>query len=667
MITIAMARSILQHVFTSISEDNVRSPSTGALRQRSMSNRLRRATQAAAIILAGIWAFSPAFHGAKLWDDTSDFPETRLVFNLSGLAKVWTGAFSYDYYPLKRTVEWIQWLLWGEDTLGSHLTNIGLHVLSALLFWRLLGRLEVRWAWFGGLLFAVHPLTVESVAWMSEIKNTLSLPLLLLAMIAFVSYDEKKSFGKLALSLLCFLAAMLCKSSVVMFPVVLLLYCWWRRGRISLADIRASAAFFVISLVLGLVEMGYQHLGLGGGNLNIGGFFPRLAGAGLAVAFYLWKFLVPIGLMPIYPRWAVVPPTPAQFLPWLVMGALVVWLWTKRAEWGRGALFGLGCFGVNLLPVLGLIPMTYLLISRVADHFVYLPMLGLIGLVAGGAGALADRLTMVGRALRTPLAAFAAIILCALGLASHRYAATFASVEAFWDHAVRENPQAWVAQNNLACAIAGQPARQADALAHYEAALRLNPDYAEAHNNLAIFFANQPGRQADAIAHYEAALRIKPDYAEAHSNLAYLLASQPGRQPDAIAHYEAALRIKPDYIEAHYALANFLASQPGRQADAIAHYEATLRIKPDYAEAHNNFAILLARQPGRELDAVSHYEAALRLKPDDAGIHYNLACLLASLPGRQKEAAFHFRAALKIDPDFVAAREALQRLQVNDP
>jgi tetratricopeptide (TPR) repeat protein len=630
---------------------------------RGMKTKLRVGLQAAVVILAVTWVYSPAFHGAKLWDDTSDFPETRLAFNLSGLAKVWTGAFSYDYYPLKRTVEWIQWLLWGEDTLGAHLTNVGLHVLSALLFWRLLGRLGVRWAWFGGLLLAVHPLAVESVAWMSEIKNTLSLPFLLLAMIAFISYDEKKSAGQLVLALLCFLASLLCKSSVVMFPVVLLLYCWWKRGRICLADVWASSAFFVISLVLGLVEMGYQHLGLGGGSLNIGGFFSRLAGAGLAIAFYLWKFIAPIGLMPIYPRWTVVPPSPAQFLPWLALGALVGWFWTKRAEWGRDALFGLGCFGINLLPVLGLIPMTYLLISWVADHFVYLPMLGLIGLVAGGAGTLADRLTSQRRAL---LAASAAIVLCALGFASHRYATTFSTVEAFWDNAVRQNPQAWVAQNNLACAIAGQPARKADTLAHYEAALRLNPDYAEAHNNLAIFLAGQPGRQADAIAHYETALRLKPDYAEAHSNLAYLLANQTGRQMDAIAQYKAALRIEPDYVAAQYALANLLASQPVWQADAIAHYETTLRLKPDYAEAHNNLAILLAKQPGRQAEAIAHYETALRLKPDDAGTHYNLAYLLASLPGREDEAALQFRAALKINPDFAAAREALQRLQANN-
>jgi tetratricopeptide (TPR) repeat protein len=593
-----------------------------------MKTKLRVCLQAAAIILAGAWVFSPAFHGAKLWDDNLDFPETRLAFNLSGLAKVWTGAIGFDYYPLKATVEWIQWLLWGDSTLGNHLTNAGLHVLSALLFWRLLSRFGVRWASFGGFLFAVHPLVVESVAWMTELKNTLSLPLLLLAMSAFVTYDEKKSAGKLILSLLCFLAAMLCKSSVVMFPVILLLYCWWKRGRIGLADVWASAAFFAISLVLGLVEISYQNTQIAGEYLDIGGLFSRLAGAGLSVAFYLWKFLVPIGLMPVYPRWSVVPPSPGQFLPWLALGVLIGWLWTKRASWGRDALFGLGCFGVNLLPVLGLIPMGYMRLSWVADHFVYLPMLGLIGLVAGGASVLADRMTQAKRWLLAPLTASAAIILCTLGFASRRYAEIFRDGETFWGYALSQNPQAWIAHHDLAYILASQPGGQTEAIAHYEAALRLRPDFAEAHNNLAILLARQPGRQAEALAHYEAALRINPDYAEAHNNLAILLAGQPGRQ-----------------------------------AEAIAHFEAVLRIKPDNAEAHNNLGILLARQPRQQAEAIAQYETALRLRPDYAGAHYNLAVLLARQPGRQAEAAVHFRAALKIDPNFAPAREALQRLQ----
>jgi tetratricopeptide (TPR) repeat protein len=633
-----------------------------------MKTKLRVGLQAAVLILAGIWVFWPVFHGAKLWDDNLDFPETRLAFNLSGLAKVWTGAIDLNYYPLKTTVQWIQWLLWGENTLGSHLTNVGLHVLSALLFWRLLGRFGVRWAWFGGLLFAVHPLAVESVAWMAEIKNALSLPLLLLAMSAFVSYDERKSAGKLVLSLVFFIAAMLCKSSVVMFPVVLLLYCWWKRGRIGLADVGASAAFFVFSLALGLVEMWYQNnRGSVALNLDVGGFFSRLAGAGLSVAFYLWKFVAPIGLMPVYPRWNVVPPSPAQFLPWLALGALVGWLWTKRASWGRDALFGLGCFGVNLLPVLGLIPMAYLRISWVADHFVYLPMLGLAGLAAAGAGALADRLIRVRRGLVAPLVGFAAVVLCALGVASHRYAAYFRDSEALWTYELQKNSQAWMGHYSLAYFYAVEPGRQADAIAHYEAALHLRPDFAEAHNNLAILLANEPGRKADTIAHFETALRINPNYADAHYNFAYFLASQPGRQADAIAHYEAALRIRPGYAKAENIFAFLLASLPGRQTEALAHYEAALRIEPNYAEAHNNMAILLAGLPGRKAEALAHYEAALRIEPNYAEAHNNLAILLANLPGRQADAIAHFEAALRLKPEYAEAHNNLANFLSSQP
>jgi tetratricopeptide (TPR) repeat protein len=503
---------------------------------------------------------------------------------------------------------------------------------------------------------------------MTELKNVLSLPLLLLSMGAFVSYDEQKSAGKLLLSWLCFLAAMLCKSSVVMFPVVLFLYCWWKRGRIGLADVRASAAFFGISLVLGLVEVWYQqHIGIGGENLHIGGISSRLASAGMAVVFYLWKFLVPVGLMPAYPRWAVVPPSPAQFLPWLALGALFGWLWTKRASWGRDVLFGLGCFGVSLLPVMGLIPMAYLHISWVADHFVYLPMLGLIGLVAGGAGVLADRLTRVRRGLPAPLAAFATIVLCALGVASHRHAAIFRDAGTLWGYELEQYPQSWVGHNNLGYDLSGQPGREAEAIAHYETAIRLEPDSAQVQNNLGYLLASLPGRQADAIVHYEAAVRIRPDYAEAHCNLAYLLASLPGREADAIAHYETAIRIKPDFAKAHNNLAHLLAGLPGRQADALAHYEIALRIRPDYAEAHNNLGLLLASQPSRQADAIAEYQAAIRLTPDFPEAHNNLGILLANEPGRQADALAQFETALRIRPDYAEAHNNLANLLSSQP
>ena len=414
-----------------------------------------------------------------------------------------------------------------------------------MLLWRLLAKLGVRLAWMGGLLFAVHPLAVESVAWISELKNTLSLPLLLLAMICYVGFDDRREGGArcgvrrslakgdppragsagaaaqrvgdnavhpLLVVDRFFLAAMLAKSSVVMFPVVLLLLAWWRRRRIAWQEARAVAPFFAISLGLGLVTVWFQqHRAASGVDLALGGAWSRLAGAGLALAFYAEKCVLPIGLIPHYPRWNVTRPSPA-LLPWATFAALGGGLWAKRASWGRGVLFGLGSFAVNLLPVLGFIPMAYLRISGVADHFAYVSLAAAAGLVAGvgawvGPFAPGSRGTALGRILGGSLVA---LVAGALAIQSHRYAEIFRSDEAFWSYTVEHNPGAWMAQNDLGLALVmNHSDRLPEAMGHYEAALRLKPDYDAAHVNLGNALV-QSGRSEEAIGHYEKAVQLKP-------------------------------------------------------------------------------------------------------------------------------------------------------------
>src|SRR5665213_1678184 len=343
----------------------------------------RRATPsmlipAAIILLAGWLAFGPSIHGGWVWDDTEEVTQNTVLRDPAGLQKIWLAPAGTDYFPLKTTVEWLQWRAWGGDPAGYHAVNIALHLLSAFLFWRLLAKLGLRQAWIGGLLFAVHPLAVESVAWVAELKNTLSLPFLLLAMLAYLDYDDfseakipveriapnalaagrnqASALGAMRstylLSLLFFLLAMLSKSSVVMLPAVILLYCWWKRGRIR---------------------------------------WKRLTAAGLALAFYLGKCLWPFGLLPIYPRWGIDPTAILPYVPWLALALMAGWCWRRRAAWGRHVLFGLGFFALNLAPVLGLVAMSYLRISRVADHFAYLPLLGVIALVTAGVDQLVVR------------------------------------------------------------------------------------------------------------------------------------------------------------------------------------------------------------------------------------------------------------------------------------
>ena len=579
--------------------------------------------QALVMAAAVLWIYRPALHGGWLWDDETDITDNAITQSPTGLWSIWFEPGSnLDYYPIKASVQWLQWHLWGMDTLGYHLTNVLLHILSALLVWRLLSKFGLRLAWLGGLIFAIHPVQVESVAWIAELKNTLSLPLFLLAMCAYLDYEEHGKSKDYWLALGLFLAAMLCKTTMVMFPVAILLYAWWKRGRIGWHDLKASGPFFVVSLAMGLMTVWCQHHHAREESIpSLGGVFPRLACAGLSLSFYFSKCFLPVELMPVYPQWTVDPPAPWQFLPLLVLGGAIYWLWTKRRGCGRHALLGLGFFLIFLAPFLGFNAISYMDLTWVMDHFLYIPMIGLIGLVVAALGQMEVQLPASFRPCGIGLAMAA---LALLAFESRNYAKMFVNSETLWTYTLQYNPEAYPAHNNLGLAFlhAGQVSK---AMEQFEQAVRIKPSDAEAYNNLGIAYL-QSQQVAKALEQYEQAVRIKPDYAEAHYNLGSAL-FKSGRLSEAINQFEQALRLKPDFAEADYNLGNAL-QQTGRISEAIKQYELALQINPDYAEAHNNLGGAL-QQTGRRAEAMEQYEQALRIKPDLVTARDNLARLQA--------------------------------------
>jgi tetratricopeptide (TPR) repeat protein len=600
------------------------------------------------IVLAGWFVFSPALRGGWLWDDDREITENLLLRDTGGLRLIWFAAASPDFFPLKSTVQWIEWRLWKNDPSGYHALSIILHLLSALLVWRLVRKLGVRFAWLGGLLFAIHPLTVESVAWISEQKNTLSLPPLLLAMCAWLDFDERKQWRDLVLAVILFAAAMLCKTSVVMFPLVLLLHAWWKRGKITSRDLVCSLPFFTVSLVLGLVTVWFQqHHAIGDWAIPVGGYLTRLARAGLALCFYLSKSIVPVRLLPMYPRWNVDPPAIVQFLPWLFIGGVASWLWAKRSvAWARHGLFGFGCFAVNLAPVLGFVAMAYMRYTWVADHFAYLSLVPITGLAAAGAATLYQRVAVEWRPVA--IAAAGGLVL-ALVLASRGYAGVFQNEETLWRHTLQHNPQAWAAHHNLGTTLL-RSSRWEQAAQHFERAAALKPDFADAQNNLGVALLHL-NRAEEAWGHFQQALSLKPDYPEAHTNLGNRLA-RAGRLEEAVGHYVEALRIDPRFTDAQISWANALA-RAGRLPEAIEHHRQALRIAPDSAVAHYNFGTTLAEH-GRPQEAAEHYTEALRLKPDYAEAHNNLGGILLET-GQLSDAVAHFERALQLNPALAEA------------
>jgi protein O-mannosyl-transferase len=681
-------------------------------------------------VLAGWFSFSPAIRGLWLWDDRAEIPDNGTLRDLPGLAQIWLTPPGPDYYPLKSTVQWLLWHIWGGDAAAYHVANICLHIIAALLFWRLLATFRVRLAWLGGLLFVVHPLTVESVAWITELKNTLSLPFLLVAMLAYTGFcDSQEDEGAASrsrrcyfLSLLSFLAAMLCKSSVVMFPVVILLYVQWRRGRVRKSDLVASAPFFAIAFILGVVTLWFQiKVAIGATDIPIGGPGLRLARAGMAIAFYLSKCLFPVGLLPVYPRWPIGPYAFWEIASPLALALIVAWLWISHsrrpAPWWRHVRFGLGCFLVTLAPVLGLLPMSYLRLSSVADHLAYVPLLGLIGLAVAGFGALPGWNSRDWRRI----ASVAAAVLVAFAFSSRNHSKIFQSEEKLWTFAVQHNPRSAFAADYLGVALASD-GRIREATGWFHKAVEIDPGFAEAHNDLGRAL-EENGRRPDAIVEYEWAVRIKPDFALAWDNLGLALV-QTDSLTNAEASFRRALQIKSDFADAHnhlgivlarenhlpeaiaeyrqaiylnsnnaeafdnlglalvktgrlddavsaeqHALAldrNFAEAQNnlggalwsgGKRSEAIEHYRLALRLKPNYPEAENNLGYALA-QLGRRDEAIAHYQVALRLKPVFAEAENNLANEYLGA-GRLSEAIVLYRQALTLKPDLVSTHNNL--------
>jgi len=586
------------------------------------------------LVIVGLsaWIYSPCIRGAWLWDDGLEIAQNAALREPGGWWRPFVHPQGMDYFPLKSSLQWVEWHLWGANPLGYHLVSLGLHIASALLIWRLLRLLGVRFACLGGLLFAVHPLAVESVAWISEFKNTVSLPPLLLAATAYVRFDLERRPRARGAALLWFIAALACKTSVVMFPAVLLVFAWWRRGRIGLGDLRDSAPFFGASAAMGAATVWFQStraIGIAGTPLGLAG---RVGQAGWSILAYARQSVWPSDLAPIYPAAGGSLP---GIVAWLGIAAVLALLWAYRKGWGRHALLGSGWFLLNLAPVLGIIPMAYLRISPRADHFAYVPLVGWVGLAAAAYGAAVEawhRRFGPRAVVRLPLAAGVAALACAMVLVGRAHAAAFRDEKALWSFAIGRNPAAWLARNNLGKALL-QEHRPAEAEAQLRAATALEPDSPEAHANLGNCLAEE-GRAEDALREYTEALRIDPGFAGGHYDLglSLLRSGLPGRASD---EFRAALRLDPGHAQAHNNLGLALAGL-GRLSEALEEYRRALALDPALAEARLNLGNLFFRQ-GRLEDAVSEYREALRSAPDYAGAHYNLAQALDAL-GRRDEA-----------------------------
>jgi Flp pilus assembly protein TadD len=596
----------------------------------------RKSVLAGLLILITLTVYIPAIQGGFVWDDDAYVTENPTLRSLHGLKQIWFNPRSTpQYYPLVFSSYWLEFKFWGVRPMGYHLVNILLHALDALLLWRLLRCLNVPGAWLAAAVFALHPVQVESVAWVTERKNVLSAFFYLGSMFCLFRFfglaGEKKDKSGLrwyVSGLLLFAFALLSKTVTCTLPAAMLLILWWKRGKLRGRELGVLAPFFVFGLAMGLgtAWLEQHHVGAVGAEWDLS-FVERCLIAGRALWFYLGKLIWPSELIFNYPRWQINSGVWRQYIYPAGIVLVVLLLWLSRERVGRGPLVGVLFFCGTLFPALGFFDVYPFRYSYVADHFQYLASMGLIALLVGVIASSASKLPEWPQRITMVLGL---IMLALLGVQTWHQGYIYRDMETLWADTLQKNPLSWMAHNNMGILLADQ-GKLKDAISHYTEAVRIKPDFARAHYNMGIVLADQ-GKLEDAISHYTEALRIDPYLAEAHNNLGNVLESQR-KLEDAISHYTEALRIKPENAEAHYNLANALASQ-GRLEQAIHHYTEALRIKPENAEAHNNLANVLAGQ-GRFEEAISHYSEALRIKPDYSTARKNLELVL-QLKGHNK-------------------------------
>jgi protein O-mannosyl-transferase len=531
-----------------------------------------------------------------------------------GVAWAFTTEHAVNWHPLTWLSHMLDVQLYGLDAGAHHLTNLLFHIGNTLLLFGLLHRMTGalgRSAFVAGL-FAVHPLHVESVAWVAERKDVLSTLFWMLTLWAYIEYVKRpdlrqSSRRRYAAVLLFFALGLMAKQMLVTLPLVLLLLDFWPLGRVGIGPNPAggwapardgwATAGCLVSEKLPLLALAVASsiatfvIHQRGGAVIILSAIPlqlRIENALVSYVVYIGKMLWPAGLAVLYPypqslsAWSVA----VAFVTLTGISVAVIWAAPRRPYLPVGWFWYLG----TLVPVIGLIQVGD---QTIADRYTYIPLIGLFIIVAWGAPDLLVRWPLRRVVLpKIALPAAACLVILACAITARGQLEYWEDSTTLWTHTLAVTTRNNIAHNNLGATLADQ-GKTDEAIAHYSEALRIKSDYADAHNNLGVALADQ-GKFDEAIAHYSEALRIKPGYSDAHSNLGIALADQ-GNLDEAIAQFTEALRINPDSAKAHNNLGVALASQ-GKLDEAIAQFTEALQVKPDYADARNNLELALARR-----------------------------------------------------------------------
>ena len=605
-----------------------------------------------AIVAVTVAAYLPALRAGFIWDDDSYVTENRHVEDPAGLRAIWLDpAASPQYYPLVFTTFWAEYRCWGLNPVGYHLVNVLLHAAGAVLLWRLLRRLAVPGAWLAAVIVAVHPMHVESVAWVTERKNVLAVVFYLLAALAYFHFDpptpergpRRWAFFPLALAL--FVCALLSKSITATLPGTLLAVLWWKRKRLSLADVAPLAALVLLGLAAGLhtAWLEVRHVGAAGESWSLSAI-ERVMLAGCVSWFYVGKLAWPTNLTFIYLRWTIEAGRWWLFIFPIAALAAVTGLWLARKRIGKGPLAAVLVYGITLFPAMGFFNVYPMRFSYVADHFAYPATIGLIALASAGAAVAFVQLRRVWPIGSAALAGMLGLAVATLAILSIRQQAIYLDIETLWNDTLAKNPSCWMAYNNRGVLYVSRGQRDRG-LADYAQAISLNPRYAPAYSNRGAAYDDQ-GDYDRALADYTRAIDLDPHYATAYSNRGSTY-THKGRYDLALADCNKAIDLDGQDPQAYNNRGNAYFHKDDNER-AIADYTQAIDLDPQYAKAYSNRGLAYDHK-GDLGQALRDCDKALELAPDNAKACWNRGVVHADR-GEYDLAIADLGRAIDLDP-----------------
>ncbi len=620
-----------------------------------------------AIVLATFIAYLPAIGGGFIWDDDDYVSENLLLQNFSGLADIWLlrpmttrdgqrylNSNTPQYYPLVFSTFWLESRLWDQNNpTGFHIVNILLHIANALLVWLICRRLGFAWAFFAGAVFALHPVGVESVAWITERKNVLSGLFYMLALLSYLRFDKSKRKLFYFTALGCFVFALLSKTVTCSLPAILLLILWLRHRRLAWSDLLRLIPFFAVGALFGLFTAYLEHYRVGavGAEWEIA-FWRRCVIAGQAIFFYASKLLWPVNLTFIYPRW-----NPDEFSPlhllWPAAAiALTVLLWSRRKAIGWAPLIAWAAFIITLFPALGFINVYPFRFSFVADHFQYLASIFFIALLVGLGHSLYKSLCTRGfkvLTLSSVRVILSSIVLLLLGYLTYAQALMYEDVESLWKTTIHRNPKAWIAWSNRGALYLSRGDYE-QTIRDSNEAIRLNPKVADAYNNRGGAYASK-GDYKQAIQDFDKAIELDYNQPQAYYNRASAYLDK-GKYNHAIRDFDKAIKLNPGFAMA-YNNRGIVYSHKGEYKQAIGDYSKAIELNPSYADVCYNRGVVYRLKGAYDL-AIRDLNRAIELDPSHAKAYYNRG-LTYRIKGECDLSIRDFNRAIELDPSHAQA------------